>query len=57
MLYKDYLAILVIVFGALGFLLWGIGLSSLGNTTLRWLGASIVALVGFILALLSRWLR
>lgn len=54
---NDLLAIIVIVVGGLGFLLWGIGLSTIGNSTLRWLGGSIVALVGFIIVFLERWLR
>jgi len=54
---NDILAIIVILFGCLGFILWGVGLSSVGNLTLQWLGASIVALIGFIIALLSRWLK
>ena len=54
---NDLLAIIVIVIGGLGFILWGIGISTLGNSTLRWLGAVIVALVGFIIALLGRWLK
>lgn len=36
---KDFLAIIVIVFGGVGFLLWGLGLSFFGNQTLRWLGS------------------
>ncbi|MEW6063543.1 MAG: hypothetical protein AB1571_04205 [Nanoarchaeota archaeon] len=54
---QDLLAIIVIVVGAIGFIIWGIGLSSIGTVTLRWLGGSIVALVGFIIAFLSRWLK
>ena len=54
---NDLLAIIVIVVGGLGFVLWGIGISSIGNITLQWLGGSIVALVGFILTFLSRWLK
>lgn len=52
---RDFLAIIVIVVGALGFLILGVGLSSIGNSTLVWLGTSIVALVGFIATVLSRW--
>jgi len=54
---NDLLAVIVIVIGGLGFILWGIGISTLGNPTLRWLGAVIVALVGFIITLLERWLK
>jgi len=54
---KDLLAIIVIVFGGIGFLLWGIGLSSIGNSTLRWLGSIMVGLVGLVIAILERWLR
>lgn len=53
---RDLLAIIVVIFGALGFFLWGIGLSTIGSRFLQWLGASIVALVGFLIAFLSRWL-
>jgi hypothetical protein len=56
MVSRDLLAIIVVVFGALGFFLWGIGLSTIGSRSLQWLGASIVALVGFLVAFLSRWL-
>ena len=54
---NDLLAIIVIVIGGLGFLLWGLGISTLGNPTLRWLGAIIVALVGLIITFLERWLK
>lgn len=54
---KDLFALLVIIVGSLGFLIWGLGLSSIGNRTLQWIGASIVALIGFIIAFLSRWLK
>jgi len=45
----------VSIVGAIGFILWGIGLSTIGTSSLRWLGASIVALVSFLVAFLSRW--
>lgn len=54
---KDLLAIIVIVVGGIGFLLWGLGLSSLGNQTLKWLGSIIVGLVGLLIAILERWLK
>lgn len=54
---NDLLAIIVIVIGGVGFLLWGLGISSVGNSTLRWLGSVIVALVGLLIALLERWLK
>lgn len=54
---RDILALIVIVIGSTGFILWGIGLSTIGTATLRWIGATIVALVGFVIALLSRWLK
>ena len=54
---NDFLAIIVIVIGGIGFLLWGLGLSSVGNPTLRWLGSIIVGLVGLIIAILERWLQ
>ena len=54
---SDLLAIIVIVVGATGFILWGLGISSLGNQTLRWLGSIIVALVGLLIAFLERWLK
>ena len=54
---KDLLAIIVIVFGGVGFLLWGLGISSIGNPALRWLGSVIVGLVGLMIAILERWLR
>lgn len=54
---NDILAIVIIIFGAVGFILWGIGISSIGNPTLQWLGGSIVALVGFLATFLARWLR
>lgn len=54
---KDLLAIIVIVFGSLGFLLWGLGISSLGNQAIRWIGGVIVALVGLLIAILERWLK
>ncbi len=53
---RDLLALIVVIFGALGFIIWGLGLSTLGNPTLQWVGASIVALVSFLVAFLSRWL-
>lgn len=54
---NDLLAIIVIVVGGVGFLLWGIGISSIGNPTLQWIGSIIVALVGLLIALLERWLK
>lgn len=54
---NDILAIIIILFGALGFGLWGLGLSSIGNITLQWLGGSIVAFVAFLATFLARWLR
>ena len=54
---SDLLAIIVIVVGGVGFLLWGLGLSSIGNPTLRWLGSIIVGLVGLLIAILGRWLK
>ncbi len=54
---NDLLAIIVIVVGSIGFLLWGLGLSSLGNPTLRWLGSILVGLVGLLIAILERWLQ
>ena len=54
---KDLLAIIVIVMGGVGFLLWGLGLSSIGNPTLQWLGSIIVGLVGLMIAVLERWLK
>lgn len=53
----DWLAVVVIFGGCLGFIIWGIGISSIGNATLRWLGASIVALIGLIITFLQRWLK
>ncbi len=54
---NDILAIIIVAFGAIGFLLWGIGISSVGNTALQWLGGSIVAFVAFLATFLSRWLK
>ena len=54
---NDLLAIIVIVIGGLGFLLWGIGLSSIGNATLRWLGSILVGLIGLVIVILERWLK
>lgn len=54
---RDFLAIIVIILGCSGFIIWGIGLSSIGNSALRWVGGWMVALVGLLVAFLSRWLR
>lgn len=54
---NDLLAIIVIVVGGVGFLLWGIGISSIGNPTLRWLGSILVGLIGLIIVILERWLK
>lgn len=54
---NDLLAIIVVVIGGLGFLLWGLGISTVGNPTLRWLGSIIVALIGLMIAILERWLK
>jgi len=54
---NDLLAIIVIVVGGIGFFLWGLGLSSIGNPSLRWIGSILVALVGLLIALLERWLK
>ncbi len=54
---NDLLAIIVIVIGGLGFVLWGIGISSIGNVTLRWIGSILVGLIGLIIVILERWLK
>ncbi len=54
---RDLFALIIAIFGAIGFIIWGIGLSTIGNSTLQWLGASIVALIAFLVAFLSRWLQ
>ncbi len=54
---NDWLALIVMFGGCLGFLIWGIGISSIGNPTLRWLGALIVALIGLIITFFQRWLK
>ena len=54
---NDLLAIIVIVVGGIGFFLWGLGLSSIGNPSLRWIGSILVALAGLLIALLERWLK
>ena len=54
---NDLLAVIVIVIGGLGFIFWGLGLSSVGNPTLRWIGAIIVGLIGLMITILARWLR
>ena len=54
---NDLLAIIVIVVGGVGFLLWGLGLSSIGNPTLQWLGSITVGLVALLIAILERWLK
>ena len=54
---NDLLAIVVIVVGSVGFILWGLGLFKIGNTILRWLGSIIVGLVGLLIAILERWLK
>jgi len=54
---NDFLAIIVIVVGAVGFILWGLGLSTVGNPLLRYIGSIIVGLVGLLIAILERWLR
>ncbi|MBS3123968.1 hypothetical protein J4437_05030 [Candidatus Woesearchaeota archaeon] len=54
---NDLLAVIVVVVGSIGFVLWGIGLSSIGNTTLRWIGSILVGLIGLIIVILERWLK
>ena len=54
---NDLLAIIVIVVVGVGFLLWGLGLSSIGNPTLQWLGSITVGLVALLIAILERWLK
>lgn len=54
---NDILAMIIIIFGAVGFIIWGIGISSFGNTNLQWLGGSVVAFVGFLATFLMRWLK
>lgn len=48
--------IIVIFIGTAGATLWGVGIA-MANPTLSWLGGSLFALVGFAVAILSRWLR
>ncbi|MBI2151985.1 hypothetical protein HYU21_04625 [Candidatus Woesearchaeota archaeon] len=54
---NDLLAVIVVVVGSIGFVLWGIGLSSIGNATLRWIGSILVGLIGLIIVVLERWLK
>ncbi len=51
---RDFLATSIVVVGSLGFLLWGMGIST-HSEFLSWAGASIVAFVGFLVPFLSRW--
>lgn len=54
---QDILAGVVIIFGGIGFLLWGLGIALPSNVTLQWLGGSVVALVAFLATFLSRWFK
>lgn len=53
---NEFLAIIIIFVGTLGFLLWGLGIGLL-NTTLVWLGEIIVGVVIVVATFLSRWLK
>ena len=54
---QDLLALIVILFGALGFFLWGLGIQFPANPTLQWLGGSIVALIAFLATFFMRWFK
>lgn len=50
------LGIIVIFLGTAGAVLWGVGIA-LNNSTFSWLGGVLIALIGFVVAILSRWLK
>ncbi|MBW2968644.1 hypothetical protein KY314_00820 [Candidatus Woesearchaeota archaeon] len=52
---KDFLALSVIFIGCAGFVLWGLGYSTIGTPVMRWIGGLIVGLACLIFTFLSRW--
>ncbi len=50
------LGIIVVFLGTAGAVLWGVGIA-INNATFSWLGGALFALVGFTVALLSRWFK
>lgn len=50
------LGIIVIFLGTAGAVLWAVGIA-LNNSTFSWLGGVLIALIGFVVAILSRWLK
>ena len=53
---NEFLALIIIFVGSLGFGLWGLGVG-LTNSALVWLGEVIVGVVIVVATFLSRWLR
>lgn len=53
---NEFLALIIIFVGSLGFGLWGLGVG-LTNLTLIWIGQVIVGVVIVVATFLSRWLR
>lgn len=57
---RDKLGVTVAVIGSTGFIIWGLGISSLGNHTLRVIGGSLVgfaAIFAVFTYFLLRWLK
>ncbi|MBI5072483.1 hypothetical protein HZA99_01560 [Candidatus Woesearchaeota archaeon] len=50
------LGIIVMFLGTAGAILWGVGIA-INNSTFSWLGGTLFALVGFAVAILSRWFK
>lgn len=55
----EFLAIFVMFFGSVGFVLWGlgIGLNVAQADFLRYAGSIIVGTVGLLIAILERWFK
>lgn len=50
------LGIIIVFLGTAGAILWGVGIA-INNPTFSWLGGVLFALIGFIVAILSRWFK
>jgi uncharacterized protein YqgC (DUF456 family) len=53
---NEFLAVIIIFIGSLGFILWGMGYG-LRSSLLIWLGEIIVGIIIVIATFLSRWLK
>ena len=53
--FKDYIGIITMLFGSIGFILWGLGIG-IENLTLTYYGRILVGSIALFLTVVSKWL-